>query len=289
MISAKDPFESDSVRNNLAQNGDFDALRETYNNDAYPELEDMSSARLWDELASCSEVPSFRIRRLQAVADRILPGSSVLDVGVGWGEIVPMILARDSCCYTGIDFSEQIVAQVSKRYPSCKFFSGDLGQIKGSFDAILALEVCEHILPSRIFGFFEQIGRLLAENGRLIITVPVYENLRAMTLRCPQCGHMHNRMGHVRAYTPELIMAELQLAGFEVSDFFFIYANFDNSLTGRIKRSIVDLGRYLLNLGKTTPLNVVMVVHKSLNNRCRHLDSRERALRAEPGSWKTKA
>ena len=186
----------------------------------------------------------------------------MLDIGIGWGEIIPMILARGNCRYAGIDFSEQIIASISKRHPACKFFVGGLEQVTDTYDAVLALEVCEHILPSRIFGFFEQVKRLLADNGRLIITVPVYENLRAMTLRCPHCGHMHNRMGHVRAYTPELIAAELKLAGFDVCESFFIYASFENSITGWVKRRIVDLGRYLLNLGKTTPLNVVVVARK---------------------------
>lgn len=83
-----------------------------------------------------------------------------------------------------------------------------------------------------------------------------------MTLRCPHCGHLHNRMGHVRAYSPELITAELQLAGFEVRESFFIYASFENSAAGWIKRRIVDLGRALLRMGRTTPLNIVVVARK---------------------------
>jgi len=260
--TATDPFDSDTARKTLAQNGDFDALKATYAPGAMPELADMSSARLWDELASCADAPAFRIRRLQSVANELQPGARVLDIGIGWGEIIPMVLAR-GCTYSGIDFSEQIVARVSNRFPHCRFFTGQLDQIKDAYDSVLALEVCEHILPSRIFGFFHEIRRLLSHNGSLIITVPVYENLRAMTLSCPQCGHMHNRMGHVRAYTPELICAELQLAGFVVEKSFFIYASFDNSLAGTLKRKLVDLGRRLLNLGQTVPLNVVVVARKS--------------------------
>ncbi|MEQ1772382.1 MAG: class I SAM-dependent methyltransferase [Burkholderiales bacterium] len=257
-------FEVDSIRHAIARKGDLQALRRSYAKDAHPELPDMSSAALWDDLASSSEAPEFRIRRLRAVANQVVPGSNVLDVGIGWGEIIPMILSR-GCRYTGLDFSEQIVAHVSSQHPDCKFFVGDLRQITETYDAVLALEVCEHILPSNIFPFFGEVKRILAKNGTLIITVPVYENLRAMTLRCPQCGHMHNRMGHVRAYTPELIDAELTLAGFDVEKSFFIYANFDNSISGQIKRRIVDLGRRWLNLGKTIPLNVVVVARNRSN------------------------
>jgi SAM-dependent methyltransferase len=260
-MASTDPFDSDITRRRLAAAGDLPALKASYEPGALPELTDMSSARLWDELAACPDAPAFRIRRLQAVADQLPPGASVLDIGIGWGEIIPMILAR-GCNYAGIDFSEQIVAQVSKQHPGCKFHIGGLNQITASYDVVLALEVCEHILPSKIFAFFSEIRRILTDHGAMIVTVPVYENLRAMTLNCPQCGHMHNRMGHVRAYTPELIAAELKLAGFAVEKSFFIYASFDNSFAGTLKRQLVDLGRQLFKLGKTMPLNIVIVARK---------------------------
>lgn len=259
-----DPFAADALRLELARKGDLQALRASYVAGAFAELADMSSAQLWDELAACSQVPDFRVRRLRAVAERVPPGSRVLDVGIGWGEIIPMILARDGCRYTGLDFSEQIVAQLRSRHPECWFIVGTVDQVAGPFDVILALEVCEHILPSRIFNFLDQVQRVLADDGLFVVTVPVYEDLRAMTLRCPHCGHLHNRMGHVRAYTPALITAELQLAGFEVQDSFFIYASFENSVAGWIKRRLVDVGRALLHMGKTTPLNIVIVARKQM-------------------------
>jgi 2-polyprenyl-3-methyl-5-hydroxy-6-metoxy-1,4-benzoquinol methylase len=260
--ATNDPFEVDKVRARLARSGDFDALRATYAQGAYPELADLSSAALWDNLADYAEVPDFRLRRLRAVAELVAPGTKVLDVGVGWGEIIPMLQERGARDYVGVDFSEKVAATVSKRHPECRFYVGGLEQIREDFDAVLALEVCEHILPSRVSSFLAQVRRLLRDNGQLIVTVPVYENLRAMTLRCPHCGHMHNRMGHVRSYTPELIKAELSLSGLEVTRAFFVYANFDRSLSGFVKRGIVDLGRLVLRMGRTPPLNIIVVARK---------------------------
>lgn len=258
-----DPFTVDELRKDYARRGDLTGLRRTYDGGAYPELADLSSAELWDDLASFNEVPAFRIRRLRAVADLVPPGASVLDIGVGWGEIVPMILARGGTRYTGIDFSDKIVARVAARHPECRFVTGGIDQLDGPFDVILALEVCEHLLPSRILGFLGRVHELLAPGGRLIVTVPVYENLKAMTLRCPSCGHMHNRVGHVRSYSPELIRAELSLSGFETLESFFIYASFDHDVRGRLKRAVVDIGRSLLRMGRTMPLNIVVLARRT--------------------------
>lgn len=254
-----DPFEADAFRARLAAAGDRETLRATYAPGALPELEDMSSAELWDDLAAYADVPAFRLRRLRAVAHRVPRGAAVLDIGIGWGEIIPMLRERGSGSYTGIDFSEKIVRQAAERYPDCRFLVGGLDQVRDRFDAVLALEVCEHILPSRILDFYAGIRRVLRDDGRLIVSVPLNENLRASTLRCPHCGHTHSRMGHVRAYTPELITAELALAGFAVLESFPVYASFEHSAGGALKRAIVDLGRRLLDLGLTLPLGMVLV------------------------------
>ena len=73
---------------------------------------------------------------------------------------------------------------------------------------------------------------------------------------------MHSRMGHVRSYPPELIAAELTLAGFNVLKAHFIYARFDNTLAGRTKRLFEDAGRLLLGLGRSSPLNIVLLSEK---------------------------
>lgn len=152
-----DPFKLDELRAALARSGQLTALKASYAEGAYPELEDMSSARLWDERAACAEVRDFRIRRLQAVADRVPAGGSVLDMGIGWGEIIPMIRSRKGCRYTGIYFSPQIVERAARQHPDCRFVAGGLDQTSETFDVALALEVLEHILPSRVFRFLEPV------------------------------------------------------------------------------------------------------------------------------------
>jgi len=256
------PFDIDRIRNELLSVGDMDAYRASYSEEAYPELEDMSSTALWDDLATYDNVPEFRIRRLTTVADNVPVNSKVLDIGVGWGEIIPMLKKRQISEYVGLDFSEKVVSAVSEKFPDTRFKVGTVDDIDELFDVVLALEVCEHILASKIMDFYKSIYGHLKEGGRFIVTVPVYENLKAMTLKCPHCDHMHNRMGHVRSYSPDLIKAELELAGFTIKETDFIYFMFSNDLFGRLKRTIIDVGRRLFGMQKTVPLNIVVVAEK---------------------------
>lgn len=258
-----DPFAVDGIRHGLAVAGSTAALRASYEIGAYPSLPEMSSSELWDAMSDYKDVPAFRIRRLRQVADLLPDTCRVLDIGSGWGEIIPMVLEKPGREYVGLDFSESMLAEVAKKYPQCRFVHGDTSTVDGPFDVVMALEVCEHIVAEKIFGFYREVQRLLKPGGRFIVTVPVFEDLRVMTLRCPECGHLHNRMGHVRSYSPELIKSELKLAGFDIAATSFVYAFFGNDARGTLKRIIADFGRRALGVGGIRPLNVVVAASTS--------------------------
>lgn len=78
-----DPFESGVFRAHLARKNNLNDLKATYASGTPPELEDMSSAQLWDELALCSDAPAFRTRRPLAVADELKEGAKILNIGIG--------------------------------------------------------------------------------------------------------------------------------------------------------------------------------------------------------------
>lgn len=253
-----DFWQADIDRNILASSGKLLRLLQTYKKGMYPEIPDLSSSELWDSQSEYSEVPSFRIRRLREVEKNIPTSARILDIGVGWGEIIPMLLEKTQRQYVGLDFSAEIIKNIKKKYPNINFVHGNLSKIKKSFSVVMALEVCEHIVPTKIFNFYNSVKKRLIPGGMFIISVPLYENLQNITLQCPGCKKLHNRMGHVRSYTPELIQSELKLAGFEVIKTIFIYSHFENSFFGILKRVIVNLGLGILRLRNIKPLNIIV-------------------------------
>ena len=83
------------------------------------------------------------------------------------------------------------------------------------FDVILAIEVLEHISPSKLFKLYADIHKLLKTNGKFIITVPINEGLEKMRT---------NPSAHVRDYSSSIIKKELELNGFTIENTFELFA-----------------------------------------------------------------
>lgn len=72
----------------------------------------------------------------------------------------------------------------------------------GSFDVVLAGEIIEHL--ERDVTALRNVRRVLKDTGRLIVSVPYYNDWEP---------------GHVRIHSPQSFGTVLGLAGFEVSDY----------------------------------------------------------------------
>lgn len=256
---SSDPFQSDSYRCQLAKSRSLDLLSRSYLPGVLPELPDLSSQALWTDMAHYEGAPEFRLRRLRQVVNGLPEKGKVLDIGSGWGEIIPMVQESPDREYVAMDFSKEMLQRLREKYPSVRTIHGSINDVNEEFDVIMALEVCEHIPATKILQFYSDVRSRLASDGRFFVTVPLYENLKAQTLTCPQCHHMHNRMGHVRSYTPELIRKELELGGFEILETQYVYHNFDGTIKGVTKRVLLNFARKLFGLGKFMPLNVVLI------------------------------
>lgn len=228
-------FALDYRRQEMARSGRLAELEKSYGGDC-PEVE-VSTSEKWDDLANMSSVPDIRIRRLTRVADLAGQGTRILDIGPGWGDIIPILEKKyRDLDYTGIDFSPNVIKLLAEKHAGHRYICGRLEDIEEEqFDTILVLEVLEHIVPSQVLGFLRKVRELLTAKGQLLITIPIDENLEESTFVCGNCGQAMNKMGHVRIYSKELIMAELGLAGFTITHQELIYVGY-YGLSGSLKR-----------------------------------------------------
>lgn len=109
------------------------------------------------------------------------PGERVLDVGSGLGMLAAAMSNRGAEV-VGVDISPFAVKEAQQRYPAVKFVLLNGAQLdqefeQCSFDAITCVQVLEHIPPDEVDNFITQLVRCLRSEGRLLIDVPVTDNL----------------------------------------------------------------------------------------------------------------
>jgi len=209
---AKNPFLVEKTRQVLADFNKFDALKKTYNL-KYAEIKNLNTSSFWNRkyyqdttLKNQDGMTRDRVK----TAYKFLPKTAkeILDIGAGKGFIEELLTGED-IRILGNDISEVSVKNLKSKFKG-QFRKESIYTMKypeKSFDAIFALEVLEHIPPSRIMKVLKKIYRLLKNKGTFILSVPTNEGLEKMK---------ENPSGHVRTYTENLISAELRIAGFKV-------------------------------------------------------------------------
>ena len=163
------------------------------------------------------------------VAQLVVPGSRVLELGCGFGSITRVLRARD-CAVTAVELDP---AMASAAEPYCdRLLVGDiedpalLGGLEPAFDAIIMADVLEHLRNPgktvyRLMGW-------LAKGGALVISVP---NIGYFGVICEILrGDFRYRDGgildstHLRFFTWQSLERLLNEEGFEVNQRFEIRA-----------------------------------------------------------------
>jgi SAM-dependent methyltransferase len=163
-----------------------------------------ASRRFYEELSERTLHPhterGIRYRNLVVASHVPRSARHVLEIGPGEGGLTRILLERGHRV-TALDLAlgwlrklPDSVAKVGGEVTSLPF--GD-----GSFDAVVAAEVIEHI-PA-LDGALGEAARVLRPGGALIVTVPYRETLHY--LNCPECGARFEVNGHVHRFEgPEL-------------------------------------------------------------------------------------
>lgn len=114
---------------------------------------------------------------IQVVLDQLegLAFDSLLDVGCGDGRFLRELHRRfPEVEALGIDYSTRSIALANGMNPELTFEVRDLLEepLNASYDVVTAVEVLEHIEPERCGPFVEAMRDALADDGRLVLTVP---------------------------------------------------------------------------------------------------------------------
>ncbi len=142
----------------------------------------------------------------------VRPPSRVLDAGCGWGTTLD---ALEQAGYeaTGLDVARAMLDRLDRERPGRDLIEADLtadwpgpaAPRLGSFDAVLALDVIEHIDDDR--GAVARLGRMAKPGGFVLLTVPALPEL---------FGEFDAVQGHRRRYLPETLRNALEGTGLEV-------------------------------------------------------------------------
>lgn len=147
------------------------------------------SAALFDRPGvSLGEAQKAKYERLARWAG-IREGDRVLEIGCGWGGFAEYAAGELGCSVTGITLSEEQAAFARDRMRKCGLTDlveirlTDYRDVRGSFDAIVSIEMLEAVGHRYLDGFFEVCDRVLRPGGRvalqtITISDQVYDRYR---------------------------------------------------------------------------------------------------------------
>lgn len=213
IVAKKNPFNVEKCRQNLAESGDLVTLSRMYSS-SFKEIKNLNTSKFWDSKFSkhedLSRQDGMTKERIKIVSS-FIPDSAkkVLDIGAGAGFIEELIFKRENIEIYANDISSNAIRNLEQRFKG-NFTVKSIYKMNYSgnfFDAILSLEVLEHIPPHKIMSVLSNIRKILKKKGILILSIPTNEGLEYMK---------NNPNGHVRCYTIPLIKAELEMMGFEI-------------------------------------------------------------------------
>lgn len=127
--------------------------------------------------------------------------NSILEVGCGDGSIIgslnPLIKRK-----VGVDLSERAISFAKAFHPEVDFICDDVKNVEERFDAILLIEVLEHIPNNKVDSFINEVFKKLNKGGVIYISVP--------SVNLP----LYKK--HYRHYSPDLLIAQIQDANLDL-------------------------------------------------------------------------
>jgi len=166
---------------------------------------------------------------------RILPkeGNSALDVGALWGYFSEY-LTQHYAQVTALDLEKP-----AWELPGVTTVAGDITRLQfpdDSFDCVFCAEVLEHI--PEVEAAAAELARVTRR--RLVIGVPLEQDLRVGRLTCVRCGRVNPPYGHVNSFTERKLKSLFPSCAVETTSF----------VLPRRQERTNELSRWLLDMAR---------------------------------------
>jgi cyclopropane fatty-acyl-phospholipid synthase-like methyltransferase len=151
--------------------------------------------------------------RYKFAANMACNNARVLELGCSMG-IGASILAESAKNYLGVDLDQAAILTAKENFTDAKFsFLHDdfMGKTYGLFDAIISLDVIEHIHPPYEDLYFQTIMNNLSKNGICVIGTP--------NITSAPFASSTSQLGHVNLFSQERLAKTLKNRFYQVFPF----------------------------------------------------------------------
>ncbi len=235
------------------------------------EWDDAKVSRLWNYYSRTE--PYSNMYFSKSYGEQILKASKlplkddirVLDFGCGPGFIWEHVLRLGALwLYTGLDFSLDSISSLREKAANHPQFGGAQhvkslpADLAGEmFDAVLLVEVVEHLNDEYLETTLAEIYRVLIPGGVVVITTPNNEDLSLSTRFCPECGSIFHQWQHVRTWSVQTLVDQVQKYKFQLK----FASTLDFSAKGWVMNMAKGLVRRIF-LGRQEQPHMIAVFQK---------------------------
>ncbi|WP_445169302.1 class I SAM-dependent methyltransferase [Mycolicibacterium sp. Dal123E01] len=183
-----------SARNSLSEARSNVSAHYDLSNAMFAEFLDETmtySAALFDRLpASRSGLAAAQRRKIDRLLDTagVGPGSRVLEIGTGWGELCVQAAARGATVHSitlSVEQREHALQRVAAAGLSdrVRIDLTDFRQVQGRYDAVVSVEMVEAVGYSLWPGYFRALDDLVIPGGRVAIQAITMPHSRMLASR----------------------------------------------------------------------------------------------------------
>ena len=83
------------------------------------------------------------------------------------------------------------------------------------FEAVILVDLVEHVDDQVLQHIFDDVRRILAPVGVVVVTTPNDEDLTIEAVYCPCCNNTFHRWQHVRSWSAQTLSTRFSSLGFQ--------------------------------------------------------------------------